>query len=52
MRKEILNIIFVLILFVVVCNFIAWDKEAIKACITGGVFGAWIVILVRRHLTR
>lgn len=49
MKKEILRFIVPIFLFIIMCSLITWDKEAIKACITGGVFGGWIIILVKKH---
>lgn len=49
MKKLFCNVAIAAILFIVSCTFIAWDKETIKACITGGVFGAWLLQIVKTH---
>ena len=49
MRKEIFNIAIVIVLFMITCTCIDWNKEAVKACITGGVFSVWVTLLVKKH---
>lgn len=49
MKKIILNFIVPILLLAIACSLIAWNKEAIKALITGGVFGSWMIILVKKH---
>lgn len=43
MRKINSNLIVTAVLFILACSFIEWDKEAIKACITGVVF-SWALL--------
>lgn len=49
MKKIILDFIAFILLLTIACSLIAWDKEAIKALITGGVFGSWMIILLKKH---
>lgn len=49
MKKIIWDFIVFILLLAIAGSLITWDKEAIKALITGGVFGAWMIILLKKH---
>lgn len=49
MNRKMLVILACIICMMIPIN---WDKEVFKGFVTGGVAGAWILVLVKKHYTK